>query len=92
MGPLDLAIHLLSFAAPAFGVALLVSLAGRFIGGAEARRRAWWVSFVTNFLAGLAVLAAGLAWFGRDGKMATYAILVLVVATVQWLGARGWRA
>ena len=92
MGYLDLTIHLLSFAAPAVGVALLLAFAGRWVGGPEARRHPWWVAFLADFLAGLAVLGAGLWLFGRDGKMATYALLVLVVATVQWLVGRGWRA
>ena len=43
------------------------------------------------FAAGVAVLAAGLAVFGRDGMMATYAALVVVCGTVQWLAMRGWR-
>ena len=92
MGYLDLTIHLLSFAAPAVGVALLLAGAGRWVGGPEARRHPWWVAFLVDFVAGLAVLVAGLWLFDRDGKMATYALLVLVVATVQWLLGRGWRS
>jgi hypothetical protein len=30
------------------------------------------------------VLLAGLVFFGRDGKMATYAALVLVQGTLGW--------
>ena len=37
------------------------------------------------------VLVAGLVFFGRDGKMATYAALVLAIASSQWLLLRGWR-
>jgi hypothetical protein len=91
MGPYELVLHLLGFAMPAFGVALLVALAARWMLGAEMRRRSWWAAVTVNFVAGLSVLAAGLAWFGRDGKMATYAALVVVVATAQWLHGRGWR-
>jgi hypothetical protein len=43
-------------------------------------------------VAGLAALAAGLWYFGRDGKMAAYAALVLAVASAQWLVARAWRS
>jgi hypothetical protein len=39
----------------------------------------------------LVVLAAGLWWFGHDGKMATYAALAVAVATSQWLAGRAWR-
>lgn len=92
MGPLDFIHHLLSFAAPAFGVALVVTLAARVLLPRGTARLGWWPSFALNFIAGLVVLGAGLWYFGRDGKMATYAALVLVVATVQWLGGRGWRS
>lgn len=92
MDPLAFAIHLLSFAAPAFAVALLVTLAARLVlprGSGPAR---WWLPFVLNFVAGLLILAGGLWHFGRDGKMMTYAVLVVGVATCQWLVGRGWRA
>ena len=52
----------------------------------------WWARFAINSAAGLAALGAGLWFFGRDGKMATYAVLVIAVATAQWLTARAWRA
>jgi len=40
---------------------------------------------------GCAVLVAGLIVLGRDGKMLTYAALVLGCATCQWVLVRGWR-
>ena len=82
---------MLSFAAPALAVALLVALGGRLLLPAAAPRPAWWVLFAINFLAGVAALAAGLWYFGRDGKMASYAAMVLAVASAQWLGGRAWR-
>jgi zinc transporter ZupT len=90
MGPLDLALHLLSFAAPAFAVALGLALGARLFRLDRSVGRRWWVSVALNFVAGVAVLGAGLWYFGRDGKMATYAALVLVVATVQWVSGRSW--
>ena len=92
MSPLDLLLHLLSFVAPAFVVALLVALAGRVVLARGARPQPWWMPVLVNFLVGCAVLGAGLWYFGRDGKMATYAALVLAVATSQWLASRAWRA
>jgi small basic protein len=89
MGPLDLAFHLLSFVMPALALAVLVALAARVLPARAARRRAWWVPVAVNAVVGCAVLAAGLWYFGRDGKMATYAALVLAVATSQWLVSRG---
>lgn len=91
MGPYAAAVHLLSFALPAFAVGVFTALGARWLLRGEMRRRAWWVPALLNVLAGLAVLLAGLAVFGRDGKMATYAALVVAVGTVQWLYGRGWR-
>ena len=92
MGPLEFAVHLLSFAAPALVVAVLVALAGRVVLPRNSRPQGWWFSVALNSVAGLAVLAGGLWWFGRDGKMATYAAMVLVVATCQWVSGRAWRS
>lgn len=92
MGFFDLADHLLSFAAPALAVAFLVTLAAPLVLPRTAQRQRWWVRFAINCAAGLAALGAGLWYFGHDGKMATYAGLVLAVASAQWLAARAWRA
>ena len=92
MSPLELARHLLGFAAPAAVVALLVPLGARLAMPPVARRTSWRACAAINFIVGLAVLAGGLLVFGHDGKMATYAALVAVVATSQWLASRAWRA
>ena len=84
--------HLLSFAAPALVVAVLVALAARIVLPPAARPQSWWLAVGLNSVAGILVLAAGLWYFGRDGKMATYAALVLAVATMQWLMGRAWRS
>jgi hypothetical protein len=91
MGPVDLTLHLMSFAAPAVFIALLLPLIARFVMPNQAVARSYRAQFAINCAAGLVVLGAGLWYFGRDGKMATYAALVLVMATSQWLGARAWR-
>jgi lipopolysaccharide export LptBFGC system permease protein LptF len=88
---LDLFKHVLSFAAPALAVALVVTLAGRWLLPRSSPGRAGWVFFAINSVAGLAALGAGLWYFGRDGKMASYAAMVLAVATAQWLAGRAWR-
>jgi hypothetical protein len=92
VSPLDLAIHLLSFVAPAFVIAVLIALAGRLVLPRSGRPQRWWLPVALNFIAGVAVLAAGLWYFGRDGKMATYTAVVVVVATSQWLSGRAWRS
>jgi len=91
MGPLDLLIHLLNFAAPALAVAAAVASCARYLVPGSAAAVSWWVSFAINSVAGLAVSAAGLWHFGVDGKMATYAALVVAVGSSQWLLARAWR-
>ena len=92
MGFFDLFDHLLNFAAPALAVALLVTAAAPLVLPRTKAGPAWWVRLAINCAAGLVALAAGLWYFGRDGKMVTYAALVLVVATTQWLVARAWRS
>jgi hypothetical protein len=91
MGPVDFGFHAISFLAPAFFVALVVTFGARWLGAAPRPLR-WWVQVAINFTAGAAVLAAGLWYFGVDGKMATYAGVVTVVALSQWVCGRGWKA
>ena len=87
--------HLLNFIAPALFVALLLALAGGVArGGAALEGGFWrglWRSFWINGALGVAVLAGGLVVFGHDGKMLTYAALVLACGSGQWLVSKGWR-
>jgi small basic protein len=92
MGPLDLSLHLLSFSAPAVAIALLVALAARVLTPRRSSGRTWWAQTAINSIIGVLVLAAGLWYFGVDGKMATYAALVMAVASCQWICNQGWRA
>lgn len=91
MGPLDLFLHLLSFVAPAVAVGLGVALAARIVMPRQSPARSWWGQAALNSIAGVLVLAAGLWHFGVDGKMASYAALVIVVAICQWVCGRAWR-
>ena len=91
MGPVDFLLHLLSFLAPAATVALLVAGGARVLMPKRAAGRSWIAWAAINFVAGAAVLVAGLWYFGHDGKMATYGALVLAVASVQWLSLKAWR-
>ena len=91
MGPLDIVNHLLNFVAPAAAVALVLVLGGGLIGSRSPLALAWWLRLGIVFAVGVAVLAAGLVVWGRDGKMLTYAALVLACATCQWALGRGWR-
>ena len=92
--PMDLSAllnHLLNFVAPAAFVALVLAAVARFLGGRSTGAPRWWVQWAITFGAGVLVLVAGLAVFGRDGVMTTYAALVAVCGTMQWLAMRGWR-
>lgn len=91
MPPLALIDHLLNFVAPAFFVALTLAILTRWMFRRSAGSPGFWAQIAVNFIAGAVVLAAGLMYFGRDGKMATYAALVVVCGTVQWLLAGGFR-
>ena len=52
----------------------------------------WWAQVAIIFIVGVGILVAGLIVFGRDGKMLTYAALVLGAAFCQWVLMRGWKA
>ena len=91
MGPLDILNHLLNFVAPAAALALLLALVGRMFGPKPNPTLGWWARAAIVFVVGVAALVAGLVVWGRDGKMLTYALLVLATASCQWLLARSWR-
>lgn len=83
MTPLSVLAHIAGFVAPALGVALLLWIGLRVrrkgragVGGA--------MQFALLSVVGIGVLLAGMAWFGRDGKIATYAALVLAQGTLAW--------
>jgi len=91
MDPIDVLIHLLNFLAPALGVALLLALFARLFVRNRASTRSLWTQTGVNFVACALALGLGLWFFGRDGKMASYAALVVFAATSQWSGGRSWR-
>ena len=88
--------HILNFIAPAAVVALLLVLAARllkrFLVSNRSFFRSIWAQLATIFIVNVCVLVAGLVFFGNDGKMATYAAMVLAAALCQWIFFRGWKA
>ena len=88
--------QLLNFMAPAAFVALLLLLSTRIFAGFFRSKRppahGWKAQAAIVFIAGVGLLLAGLLLFGRDGKVASYALLAVGAATCQWLLLRGWRA
>ncbi|MHA7599594.1 hypothetical protein ACX12L_06595 [Alicycliphilus sp. T452] len=91
MSPLAAINHLLNFAAPAFAVAVLLVLCGHVFMRKMAKAHGWIAPIAINFIVGCAALVVGMALLGRDGRMLTYAALVLACATSQWLLLRAWR-
>lgn len=79
----DWTLHLANFVAPALGVAACV--AALAVRGRPQPLARWWRLVALHGVLGTGVLAAGLWWFGRDGKIATYGALVAAVALGQWL-------
>lgn len=96
MTALNLTNQLLNFMAPAAFVALLVVLGTRFFALFFKSKRplalSVWAQIAIVFIASLVLLVAGLAIFGRDGRMASYVLLAVGAATCQWVLLRGWRA
>ncbi len=92
MGFLAALYHLLNFFAPALLMALGLSVVARLVLPKTHQMTVWWLQVAINFAVGCAVLFGGLWWFGRDGKLVTYAALVLLGVSCQWILARGWRA
>ncbi|WP_296276295.1 hypothetical protein [Rhodoferax sp.] len=89
MGILALLNHVVNFAAPALWLALLLPWAVRFLPGKKAPVFSLPAQFARIFLAGLVVLALGLALLGQDGKMMTYLALVVTAASAQWFMRKG---
>jgi hypothetical protein len=96
MTALNLTNQLLNFMAPAAFVALALVLLSRLLARFLTIKRpvglSLWVQAAIVFVASVALLLAGLVVFGRDGKMASYALLALGAATCQWALLRGWKA
>ncbi len=85
MGPFDAIWHALNFFAPAFGLAVLAASAAKLLWRRELAAVPWHRLAVWASLAGVVVLIGGLVVFGRDGKMATYAALVVATALALWV-------
>ena len=95
MTALNLINQLFNFAAPAAWVALLVVLLARifsrFFRSKRPLSHALWAQAAIIFIAGILLLLTGLVLFGRDGKMASYALLAVGAASCQWVLLRGWK-
>lgn len=91
MSLLGLLDHLLNFIAPALVVGLCVAVLAPLVMKKVRPHHTWLTQAAINTVACGLTLLAGLLLFGRDGKMATYAAMVLVCASCQWFAGKGWR-
>lgn len=83
--------HLWNLFLPALCLPVLLWPMARLAFGRSAGASRWWVQWLLQAAVCSAVLLVGLWVGGRDGKMLTYAALVLASASTQWLLVRGWR-
>lgn len=88
MGFLNLFNHLFNFVAPALVVGVMLALVAPFLYKKKLSAHALLAQTAINFVVSAVVLVAGLWFFGRDAKMATYGAMLLAVATAQALAMR----
>lgn len=84
MGPLDALWHVGNFFVPALGLGALAAVLAKLLWRRELARTPWRHLAVPASLACCAVALAGLALSGRDGRMGTYAAMVLACALTLW--------
>jgi hypothetical protein len=84
--------HLLNFLLPALVVGLLVAVLAPLVMKKARTHHSWLKQGAINSLACFVALLGGLWFFGHDGKMASYAAMVLTCACCQWLMAGAWRS
>jgi len=81
---LDAVWHVLNFFVPAVGVGALGAAGAKLLWRRELAPVPWRRLALWGSAAGALALAGGLWLFGRDGKMATYAALVVACALALW--------
>lgn len=84
MSGVDFVWHVLNFLAPALVVAALTALAARWLEPSRRAERPWWQVAFAGAVAGWLVQAIGVVLSGSDGRMATYAAMLVAVAATQW--------
>jgi hypothetical protein len=84
MDPLDVAWHLLGFFLPAVGLGLLSAALAKLVWRRELRSVGWLRLALRVCAAAMLALVASLIVLGRDGTMASYAVMVLASTLVLW--------
>ncbi|MFM8900323.1 MAG: hypothetical protein ACKOF9_10305 [Burkholderiales bacterium] len=89
LGLMDWVWHVLNFLAPAVVVGLLTTGLVKLVWWRSLRGVGWWRLSLAASSACALGLVAGLVIFGRDGKMATYGLMLLLCTLgVGWFGLR----
>lgn len=89
MDPLGALWHFANFFTPAAGISLIAAVLVKLLWRRSAAYASWWRLWIWAFAAAAAVSVAGLLMYGRDGKMATYAGMVVATAlTLRLIGLR----
>ena len=84
MGFFDALNHLVNLVLPALGLAALASSLAKLLWRQELAGVHWQRLFGAAALASVAATLAGLVLQGRDGRMASYAAMVLACALALW--------
>ena len=91
MGFIGLLNHLLNFAWPALALAVVMPLVLHRTRLGRTATTGLIGQMGVLALVNLLVLLAGLLWFGRDGRMATYLTMAVACASTTWLLLKAWR-
>lgn len=84
MGPIDAFWHLANLFAPALALGALAAALAKLVWRRELAGVAWRRLAGPAAAANAAVVVGGLAVFGHDGRMATYAAMVAACAAALW--------
>jgi hypothetical protein len=83
--------HLINLLLPALVVGALVAVLAPWVVGKARSPHGVLKQCAINTAVCAVVVLVGLVVFGRDGKMLTYAAMVLACASSQWFAAKAWR-
>ena len=84
LNPIDAALHLLNFAAPALLMGLTCAFGAKLLWRQRLRSVAGWSLACRAAVAALVAEVVGLVWSGHDAKMVGYAAMTLACAAVLW--------
>lgn len=84
MGPIDAVWYLVNLFVPAMGLGALSAAATKLLWRKETQRLAWRRLATSASAAAAAITVGGLLVYGQDGRMTTYAAMVIAVALTLW--------